>query len=231
MVRRRLRGAASEGRKVRDVQLRGPGRHGSVCWRGRCSGSSPGTRSPWAGSEVAFAPKCGNAVRIDLRLGPRAATLLIDGSGETDSRKPGEAALEGADEALISCAGYAREQAQSSPPNRVLLSRAGAPARPLAPRGLASARRPSPLGDIASDALATVQSAASLPSCGVGACPAPLSDRALREPALRVDPGSPQLARPLPIPTCPNAGTPSEFGGVGRLWESGSLGGSLGLTV
>jgi len=131
MVRRRLRGAASEGRKVRDVQLRGPGRHGSVCWRGRCSGSSPGTRSPWAGSEVAFAPKCGNAVRIDLRLGPRAATLLIDGSGETDSRKPGEAALEGADEALISCAGYAREQAQSSPPGRHFFARAGTTPRPL----------------------------------------------------------------------------------------------------
>ena len=52
--------------------------------------------------------------------------------------------------------------------------------------------RASQLDDIASGSLATVRRAALLPlNVQARACPARLCDRALREPALRVDPGNP----------------------------------------
>src|SRR5579884_2256328 len=67
---------------------------------------------------------------------------------------------------LISCAGYAREQARSSPPSRIFLRAFGTrPARWLPCKVRLRGRR-----------------------SRAGACPARPCDRALWEPALRIDP-------------------------------------------
>jgi hypothetical protein len=147
---------------------------------------------------MVFRPKCGNGtlrrgcglarVRLAVQEGAQLAKAKRSGSRRRQTR-------------LISCAGYAREQARSSPLGRIFfacrreLADSAPHHRVIGVRG-----PPLRLGAVTSGPLATVQGAASLPPMGAGAC----------LPCVSLRPGAPgagaegqprnppQLARLLP---------------------------------
>jgi hypothetical protein len=166
--------------------------------------TDPAPRATWARTRTTpvFCPKCGNAMLRSARGLARVPSAVRERAKLAKAKRSGSRRRP---TRLISRAGYAREQARSSPPGRIFCALGGTrPAlSPPASTG-PSGRVPGPTqgrrarGGVTSDTLGTVQGAALLPPCRAGACPARSCDRALREPALRVDPGTPSASPPAP---------------------------------